>query len=271
MVSDDSATVDLRLDRPHSARMYDYFLGGNTNFPPDREAAAQAMTGFPAVRTAARANRRFVQRSTRFLATEGMRQFLDIGTGIPTSPNLHEIAQRVVPSARVVYADNDPIVLAHAAALLHSHPDGSTAYAQSDVTDPAGLLAAPEVRATIDFGRPVALSLNAVLQFVPDALGAHAIVEHLKAALPSGSTLTISHLTADFDPPTITRLIDAYRANGTVCQARDRAELTRFFDGWRLLAPGIVATCRWRPDPGGEEEGITPAQVAAYAAIARKP
>lgn len=147
--------IDLRMDRPHSARMYDYYLGGFTNFPADREAAGQAMSAFPSVLVAARANRRFVHRSSRYLAARGHRQFLDVGTGIPTSPNLHEIVQGVDPTAKVVYADNDPIVLAHAAALLQSTPEGRTAYAQADITDPAGLLNAPGVRDTLDLGEPV--------------------------------------------------------------------------------------------------------------------
>ncbi|MGW4031723.1 SAM-dependent methyltransferase [Streptomyces sp. NPDC004838] len=266
----DDGTVDLEMDRAHSARMYDYFLGGVTNFPADREAAARALVAFPSAPVAARVNRRFMQRSTRALAQQGMTQFLDIGTGIPTSPNLHEVAQSITPSARVVYADNDPIVLAHARALLHSHPDGMTAYHQGDITEPAALLAHPTL-SVLDFGRPIALSLNAVLHFVPGDDRAHDIVEHLKGALPSGSTLAISHFTAAFDPEGTAHLIKSYTAAGTPVQARTREEFERFFTGWDLLDPGVVTSHHWRPDPGDDVESITDAEVSCHAAIARKP
>jgi len=265
------AAVDLELDRAHSARMYDYYLGGVTNFPADREAAARALSAFPNLPVTARINRRFMHRSTRFLARRGMTQFLDIGTGIPTSPNLHEIAQQVNPAARVVYTDNDAIVLTHARALLRSTPEGRTTYVHADVTDPDGILADDRVRDTLDFGRPIALSLNALLHFVPDDRGAHGIVERLKAELPSGSTLTISHVTPDFDPEGIGRLVEAYRAAGTVGQARTREEILRFFAGWELFEPGLVPAHRWRPDPDDPEGTVTDAESSCYAAVARKP
>ncbi|QMU76641.1 SAM-dependent methyltransferase [Streptacidiphilus sp. PB12-B1b] len=263
--------IDLQLDRPHSARMYDYYLGGYTNFPADREAAGKAITAFPSALVAARANRRFMHRSTRCLTSLGMTQFLDIGTGIPTSPNLHEIAQRADPSARVVYADNDPIVLAHAAALLHSTPEGRTAYAPGDVTDPAALLHSPDVRRTLDLDRPVALSLNALLHFVPGAQEAHDIVEYFKKELAPGSTLTITHLTGDFDPESIDRLVQIYKAAGTPGTSRTLSEFTAFFAGWTLLEPGVTPTQRWRPDPEDNLGGITDAEASCYAAVARKP
>jgi hypothetical protein len=263
--------VDLELDRAHSARMYDYFLGGVTNFPADREAAGRAMAAFPSILIAARTNRRFLQRSTRHLARLGMEQFLDIGTGIPTSPNLHEVAQAINPGARVVYTDNDPIVLAHARALLHSHPDGSTAYMQADVTDPDTLLAHPVLRSELDFTKPIALSLNALLHFVTHPHDAYGIVERLKDALPSGSTLTITHITPDFDPEAIARLVAAYRAAGTPGQARTRDEVRRFFTGWDLLPPGVTPTLRWHPDPDDLHDNVTDAEAACYAGIARKP
>ncbi|MFB7666036.1 SAM-dependent methyltransferase [Kitasatospora sp. NPDC056138] len=271
MVADEDGVVDLELDRAHSARMYDYFLGGTTNFPADREAAVRAMEAFPSILATARINRRFVHRSTRLLAGGGMTQFLDIGTGIPTQPNLHEVAQSLRPEAHVVYTDNDPIVLTHARALLESHPAGRTAYVQADVTSPGELLAAPGLLDTVDLDEPVALSLNALLHFVPDELGAHEIVEHLKNALAPGSTLTITHATPDFDPDGIRRLTDAYRAAGTPGQARTRDEITRFFDGWLLLEPGVVPTHLWRPDPGDDTRNLTSTEASCYAGIARKP
>ncbi|MEU2222160.1 SAM-dependent methyltransferase [Streptomyces sp. NPDC018347] len=271
-VRDDSDVVDLQLDRPHSARMYDYFLGGITNFPADREAVAQAIAAFPSALIAARSNRAFMRRSTRHLAQLGIDQFWDIGTGIPTSPNLHEVAQSVIHRARVVYTDNDPIVLTHARALLHSHPEGATAYMQADVTDPEALLAHPTLRSTLDFDRPVALSLNALLHFVTDEHhDVHGIVKTLKDALPSGSVLVVSHATPDFDPEAISRVTATYRQAGTPVQARARDEIARFFDGWTLLEPGIQPILRWRPDPEEAHLTFTDAEAACYGGVARKP
>ncbi|MBD0690259.1 SAM-dependent methyltransferase [Streptomyces sp. CBMA123] len=261
--------VDLRLNVAHSARMYDYYLGGFTNFAADREAAGHVLATAPWVRTAARANRSFMHRSTRALARAGIDQFIDIGTGIPTSPNLHEVAQGIRPRARVVYADNDPIVLTHALALLTSTPEGRTAYVEADVTDPVALLAAPGLCETIDLTRPVALSLNALLHFVPDAQGAHELVDHLKSVLAPGSALVMSHLTADFDPEEIGRVVGIYQAAGTAVQARSHGEFARFFDGWDLLAPGIVPTVDWRPR--ADEPPVPASAAAGYAGVALRP
>ncbi|MFD7453490.1 SAM-dependent methyltransferase [Kitasatospora sp. NPDC059827] len=261
--------VDLRLNVPHSARMYDYYLGGFTNFAADREAAGHVLAIAPWVRDAARANRGFMHRSTRALARAGIDQFLDIGTGIPTSPNLHEVAQGIHPHARVVYADNDPIVLTHAQALLTGTAEGRTAYVEADVTDVAGLLAAPGLRETIDLTRPLALSLNALLHFVPDARGAYELVERLTSVLAPGSALVMTHLTPDFAPEETARIVGVYQAAGTALQARTRAQVARFFDGWTLLDPGVVPLQHWRPDPG--EAPVPAADVAGYAGVALRP
>ncbi|MCS0635438.1 SAM-dependent methyltransferase [Streptomyces sp. LP05-1] len=263
--------VDLELDKAHSARMYDYYLGGVTNFPADREAAGRALAAFPSALAAARINRRFMHRSTRFLAERGHDQFLDIGTGIPTSPNLHEIAQAVNRRSRVVYTDNDPIVLAHARALLHSHPEGRTAYVQADVTDPGTLLGHPVLDQTLDLDRPVVLSLNALLHFVTDDQDAHGIVERLMERLVPGSALTISHATPDFDPAAMARVTDTYVAVGTPLQARSRTEIARFFTGFEIQEPGLVPTHEWRPDPDEPFGSVTAAEAACYAAVAVKP
>ena len=264
-------SLDLELDRAHSARMYDYFLGGTTNFPADREAAGRAMAAFPSILATARINRRFMHRSVHFLATEGMEQFLDIGTGIPTSPNLHEVAQAKVPHARVVYTDNDPIVLTHARALLHSDPAGRTAYVQADVTAPDLLLAADEVRTTLDFTRPVALSLNALLHFVPDDEAAAGIVERLKDALPPGSTLTLTHLTSEFDPDGVAHIVSTYSGAGTPIRARSRETIARFFSGWEVLDPGLTPVHAWRSGPDDRAGLVTAKESAGYAGVARKP
>ncbi|WP_163549589.1 SAM-dependent methyltransferase [Candidatus Frankia nodulisporulans] len=263
--------VNLRTDQPHSARMYDYLLGGKDNFPADRDAAEQALAGFPHLRTATRQNRAFMTRAARYLAADvGIRQFLDIGTGIPTSPNLHETVQDVAPDARVVYADNDPIVLAHARALLTGTPSGRTAYLDADLRDVEAILAAPALRDTLDLDQPVALSLIAILHFVPDEDGPYSLVARLLAALPSGSHLAISHGTADFDAAVGGGAAPAYRARGVSAAPRGREAFVRFFDGLELLEPGVTLAHRWRPD-GPIPADLTDAQVSCYAAIARKP
>ncbi|RGD62960.1 SAM-dependent methyltransferase [Kitasatospora xanthocidica] len=248
--------------------MYDYYLGGTTNFAADREAAGQAIAVFPSARAAARANRAFMHRSTRLLAQQGIGQFLDIGTGIPTSPNLHEVAQGINPQARVLYTDNDPIVLAHAQALLLSSPEGRTAYLQADVTDPAAILTSPELERTIDLRVPVTLSLIALLHFVPDDHDAYRIVNQLKEALAPGSALVISHGTPDFGPADAARITQVYAAAGTEVRMRTREQIKHFFDGWDLLDPGVRPTHRWRPE--GTEAEITDTQVSAYAGVALK-
>ncbi|GGU76018.1 hypothetical protein GCM10010211_47480 [Streptomyces albospinus] len=272
-MSEHEPVVDLQLDRAHASRIYDYMLGGKTNFLADRMAAGSVLGVFPAALVAARINREFMHRATRHLARSGLRQFLDIGTGIPTPPNLHDIAQGIAADSRVVYTDNDPIVLAHAAALLLSTPEGRTAYVQADVTEPDSILTAPQLRDTLDLTRPVALSLNALMHFVTDdgRDRAHAIVEALKAALPSGSTLVMTHATADFSPGAMNKIIRIYRDAGTTLQFRTRAEFRRFFDGWELLDPGVTLSHQWRPDHPEDATHVTDAEAACYAAVARKP
>lgn len=262
--------LDLELDRAHSARVHNYLLGGNTHFPADREAGTRIMDAFPAARIAVLVARQFMHRSTRHLAAGGMAQFLDIGVGIPASPDVHEIAQRENPAARVVYTDNDPVVLAHAV-LLDSSLPGRVTVTDGDLTEPDALLASPELAATIDLAKPVALSLNAVLDFLPDQADPHSIVETFKRRLVAGSTLAISHSTPDFAPDAVPRAWQAYRTAGTPGQARTRAEFTRYFDGWQLLDPGVTLTHRWRPDPADLFADATDTEASCYAAVARKP
>ncbi|MFJ9775926.1 SAM-dependent methyltransferase [Kitasatospora sp. NPDC101157] len=270
------AGPQIRQDIPHSARMYDYFLGGKDNFAVDREAAERVLTAFPTMRTAVRANRTFMHRATRALARRGLSQWLDIGTGIPTSPNLHEVAQAVEPRARVVYADNDPVVLAHSRALMTSTPQGRTAYVHGDVRDPASILTTPQVAQTLDLTRPVVLSMVALLHFVPELDDARAIVEHLLDPLPSGSALVLSHATAELDPPGASKVEEIYNQAGTSLRLRPRAEFATFFEGLDLLDPGIVPAHRWHPE-GTEDTAdllpaaVTDAQVSFYAGVALKP
>ncbi|QOV34944.1 SAM-dependent methyltransferase [Streptomyces ferrugineus] len=256
----------LDTSRPHSARMYDYFLGGKDNYPVDAEAAEQVISLFPAVREMARTNRRFMHRASRLLAERGVRQFLDIGTGIPTEPNLHQIVQGITPDARVVYADNDPIVLRHAEALLHSTREGRTAYVHGDVREPGEILAA--ARRTLDFAQPVALSLVALLHLVPDEDEPGRIVRELLEPLAPGSYLTLSHATGDFDPETWERVVEVYRRGGTPAQVRSREEFAGFFASLDLLDPGLTLAALWHPEPGEPHDGE---ETPLYAAVARKP
>jgi hypothetical protein len=268
---------DLRQDRPHSARMYDYFLGGKDNYAADREAGEQAKKAFPSVEIATRLNRAFMHRASRYLASEaGIRQFLDIGTGIPTEPNLHQVVQAVAPESRVVYADNDPIVLAHARALMTSTPGGRTAYIHADATKPDTILGAPEFKETLDLSQPVALSLIALLHFIPDEDDAYGIVNRLLSTLPSGSALVLSHGTGDLAPEAARKGEEIYRKGGVELQMRSKEEVEQFFTGLDLVEPGIQLAHRWRPD---SDEGtahigsaeIKDADVSMWAGVALKP
>ncbi|NLU69375.1 SAM-dependent methyltransferase [Streptomyces sp. HNM0574] len=262
----------IDTSRPHSARVYDYWLNGKNNYEADAVAAERVARIWPGVKLGAQLNRAFMRRATRWLAAEaGVRQFLDIGTGIPTEPNLHQVAQSVAPDSRVVYADNDPIVLQYAQALLTSSLEGRTAYVHADVTEPEQLLESPELRETLDLGRPVALSMIALLHFLTDERGAYDLVRRLLDPLPSGSYLVLTHATADFDPDLLTRVSEAYQSTVTEGQIRSNTEVARFFEGLELLDPGLVVCHRWRPDPSEPQPDITDAELSVYAGVARKP
>ncbi|MER5473480.1 SAM-dependent methyltransferase [Streptomyces sp. NPDC002935] len=261
--------IEIDTSKPHPARMYDWYLGGKDNYPVDEEMGRQMLALDPRVPVMARVNRAFMHRATRWLAQNGVRQFLDIGTGIPTEPNLHQIAQAVAPDARVVYCDNDPIVLAHAAALLRSSDTGVTEYLQADARDPDAIL--DGARKILDFDRPVALSLVALLHFVSDADGAHALVRRLLSELPSGSHLMVTHATADFTPEESAAAIEKLKAAGVTLALRSRNEFSRFFDGLDLVEPGIAVVHQWHPELGepvpGQDDGVIP----GYGAVGRKP
>ncbi|GIF22542.1 hypothetical protein BJ973_002866 [Actinoplanes tereljensis] len=236
----------------HPARRYNYWLGGKDHFAADRESGDQLQALFPKVRLGALANRALLQRATRFLAAEaGIRQFLDIGTGLPTADNTHEVAQSVAPDSRIVYVDNDPMVMVHARALLTSSPQGRTAYIEADLNDPAKILADPVVRSTLDFAQPIALMLIAVLHFVHGDGAAKPIVRELLDALPPGSYLVATHATSDFGTPEQQALYRQLIEEGkSDVWTRPKDEFTDLFEGLDLVEPGVVPASEWRPEPG---------------------
>ena len=261
----------IDTENAHSARIYDYIIGGKDYYPADKEAGDAMSREWPALPVHMRANRDFMNRAVRYLAEEkGIRQFLDIGTGIPTSPNLHEIAQSVAPDARVVYVDNDPIVLTLSQGLLASTPEGKTAYVEADMLDPAGILAAPELRDTLDLSRPVALTVIAIVHFVLDEDDAVGIVNRLLEPLPSGSYLAMSIGTADFAPEEVGRVSREYAARNMPMRLRTEAEADEFFAGLELVEPGVVQVHKWHPD-GASTEEIRDEDIAMYGAVALKP
>ncbi|MFB9359418.1 SAM-dependent methyltransferase [Actinoplanes nipponensis] len=266
------ANGPARIDttRPHPARRYDYWLGGKDNFQADRDAAEAIAKVFPHIRTAARENRAFMRRAVSHLAAEaGIRQFLDIGTGLPTANNVHDVAQGIAPESRIVYVDNDPLVLTHARALLTSSAQGATAYIDADVRTPGKILQDPAVRDTLDWNRPVALLLVAVLHFVEDAEDPYGIVRELVGTLPPGSFLVLSHATFDpLDQKTITAMNAVNEGIKPTFSPRTMAEVSRFFAGLDLLEPGIVSVSDWRPEPGPRP---TPAEATGYGAVAALP
>ena len=242
-----SEPVDLKTDQPHAARVYQYWLGGKDNYAADRELGERMAQLLPSLPGAARANRAFMVRSSRYLAQErGIRQYLDLGTGLPVAPNLHEVVQQVDPRSRVVYVDNDPIVLVHARALLTSDPRGATAYLDSDIRDPKRIL--EEASATLDFSQPVAVSLIAIIQLIPDDAHVHAILDTLLAALAPGSTLSLSAITADSDPEQVGAAVRAAHAQGLPVTPRTHDQTAALFAGLDLLDPGVVLAHRWYPD-----------------------
>jgi len=258
---------DFDTSVPHIARVYDFWLGGKDNFAADRELGERTLAAYPNLVYSVRANRAFLARAVRFLAAEmGIRQFLDIGTGIPTANNTHEVAQRVAPDSRIVYVDNDPIVLSHAQALLKSSPEGACAYLEADVRDPDTILAG--AAGTLDFGLPVAVMLLTVLQFIGEDSEAGAIVKRLTGAGAPGSFLTISHPASDIDAEQHAEMVQRMNQSMTEQVAlRDRAGVARLFDGLELVEPGVIRAPEWRPD--SDLASASPAVL--WVGVARKP
>ncbi|MFJ6569105.1 SAM-dependent methyltransferase [Streptomyces sp. NPDC091292] len=270
MAHGDGVAGRIDTTRAHPARVYDFILGGKDNYPVDAEAAAAMVAALPSLPVTMRQNRLFMHRVARYLARDaGVRQFLDIGTGLPTSPNLHEVAQRERPDASVVYVDNDPIVLTHAQALLRSSPEGRTGYVDADMRDPDAILESEAFGELIDLKQPVGLTIISMLHFIPIPDG-YTLVRRLLDPLPSGSFLAISTGTADFAPKDeAEKLVGEYESRGIPMIARDRAQVAAFFDGLELVEPGLTQVHHWRPTE--EQASLDDNHVAMYAAVGRKP
>ncbi|MEV7148228.1 SAM-dependent methyltransferase [Streptomyces sp. NPDC051287] len=263
MTQDGTRPMEIDTSKPHPARIYDYLLGGKDNYEVDRQAGDQLAAVAPEVWISVRANRGFLQRAVRHVIDSGVRQILDVGTGLPTSPNVHEIAQEAEADVRVAYVDNDPIVKAHADALLNRA--GTTSIVLADLRDPKSVVEHPEVRRIIDFDQPVALFLVAILHFIRDAEEPERIVATLRDALPAGSFLVLSHATDDFAERSAAQAI--YNNATASMNLRPRARIERFFEGFELVEPGLVQVPFWRPD-GTPPEGS--AQIGFYGAVGVK-
>ncbi|NEA29794.1 SAM-dependent methyltransferase [Actinomadura bangladeshensis] len=257
----------INTNIPHPARVYDAWLGGENNFAVDRAAAEEGLKAFPSTVKSVRANRGFLARAVEYLVAEaGIRQFLDIGTGLPAADNTHQVAQALAPECRIAYVDNDPIVLAHAEALLQSSEPGATDYIDADLRDPAKIL--QQAARTLDFTQPVAVMLIAVLHFIPDESDPSRIVRTLMDAVPPGSHLVVSHTAKDILPEEMAAFAHAMNKNSAEkVTLRDREQVTALFHGLDLLAPGVVEVSNWRPRSA--DEASTPAVL--WAGMARKP
>jgi S-adenosyl methyltransferase len=262
---DDGRTARLDTGIPHSARLWNYWLGGKDNFAADREAGDRAVEAYPDAVRSVRANRAFLARTVRYLVAEkGIRQFLDIGTGLPSANNTHEVAQSIAPEARIVYADNDPMVLAHARALLTSTPEGACAYLEADLRDTEKIV--QHAQRLLDFSRPVAVMLVAVLQFIPDRDDPWAITARLLDTVAPGSFLVVSHPTLDIDTEQMSQFGQRYNERAAEqATFRTHAQVSRFFAGWRLVDPGVVRIPEWRPD--SPQDAATPSPMWGAVAI----
>ena len=265
------AALDIDTSVAHPARVYDYWLGGKDNFAADREAAERVLAATPGLRQRVRENRGFLVRAVRWLAAEaGIRQFLDIGTGIPSANNTHEVAQAAAPTSKIVYVDNDPIVLLHARSLLTSRSEGKTDYISADLREPEKILADPATRQTLDFSQPIALMLVGVLHFLVDEDHPAQVVETLLDALPSGSYLVASHSTPEYDPERTAAAGRMYHQRGVPFKFRTGDELAEIaFRRLEMVEPGVVLVSEWRPE--GEDPRPGEAEVSWNGGVGRKP
>jgi SAM-dependent methyltransferase len=263
------AAAGVDVNAPQSARVYDFLLGGKDNFAADRAVGAALIDLVPSLPIQVRANRAFLARAVRYLVGEaGIRQFLDIGTGIPTANNVHEVAQEIAPESSVLYVDYDPVVLAHARALMSGSATGKTAFIMADLREPESIITNPSLASTLNLGEPVALMLVGILHHVRDDDDPDRIVATLLDALPSGSYLTITHPSADFDPEAMVPLAATAEQSGIPYVPRSRSEVERFFAGLELVEPGVVPLLAWRPDADTSTDINS---VYGWAAVGRKP
>ena len=262
------APVGIDLDRPSAARVYDFYLGGFHNFAADREMGRQAVQMWPELPEIMRSNRGFLRRAVEFLVDAGVRQFLDLGSGIPTVGNVHEVAQRRAPDAKVVYVDNDPVAVEHSQAILAG--DDRTEVVQADLRDPDAVLADPTVRGLLDLTRPTAVLMVAVLHFVPDQDDPARLVARFRETVSSGSYLALSHATAGERADRAAEHRGLYQRTATPMTMRTREQVERLFDGWELVEPGLVYLPQWRPEPGGPELD-RPERMPGLAGVGRKP
>jgi hypothetical protein len=267
MVTEEPYTP-INSNVPHTARIWNYWLGGKDNFAADRTVGDQVQEFLPDIVTSARADRAFLRRAVRFLVAEaGVRQFLDVGTGLPTAQNTHEVAQGIAPESRIVYTDNDPMVLAHARALLTSTEEGATDYLDADARDTGAILTA--ATNTLDFGKPVAVMLLGILNFIGDDEETRGVVQRLMAAVPSGSYLAVAHPTTEIRPEESAAAAEQWNKTATPpITLRSKAQLMRYFEGLELLEPGVVTCTKWRPEPG---DPTVDTDVYQFCGLARKP
>ncbi|GIF77653.1 SAM-dependent methyltransferase [Asanoa siamensis] len=263
--SDSESVAKLDTGVPHSARLWNYWLGGKDNFAVDRAVADQILEMVPEMVGSARADRAYLGRVVRHLAgNEKIRQFLDVGTGIPTANNTHEVAQRVAPSSRIVYVDNDPMVLVHARALLTSHPEGKTDYLQADLREPEEIVEG--ARRTLDFDQPIAVTMLGILNFVPDDDEAADLVRRLVDAIPSGSYVAISHPTTEVNGAVMTEALRLWNEGPAAKMVlRSADQVARLFGDLEMVEPGVVTCSQWHPDPDTSTE-----QVPHYGGVGRK-
>jgi S-adenosyl methyltransferase len=262
------APVGIDLDRPSAARVYDFYLGGFHNFAADREMGRQAIQMWPDLPEIMRSNRGFLRRSVEFLVDAGVRQFLDLGSGIPTVGNVHEVAKRLASDTRVVYVDNDPVAVEHSQAILAG--DDRTAVVQADLRDPDAVLSDPAVGTLLDLERPTAVLMVAVLHFVPDEDDPAGLVARFRDAVPAGSYLALSHATAGEQADRAAEHRGLYQRTATPMTMRTRDQVEHLFDGWELVEPGLVYLPQWRPEPGTPAMD-RPERMTGLAGVGRKP
>jgi hypothetical protein len=267
VIADPGRSGEAEPDRQNVARLYDYFLGGHHNFAADREMARRLLAVEPNARYVVMQNRAFLGRAVRYLLAAGVRQFLDVGSGIPTQDNVHEIAQRDDPAARVVYVDNDPVACAHSRQILAGNENA--AVIQEDLRRPAAILGRPEVTRLLDFSKPVGVLMVTILHFIPDADGPAGLARRLTGSLPPGSHLVISHATHEAAPDAVAEVEKLYASTSAAARPRSHEEILRFFEGFDLVEPGLVYQPRWRPETASAPD--YPERVWFYAGIGRKP